>query len=67
MLKVGVGGTAIKPPMEPHAQLIGGEESTGLSKEVQDFAFGHRARILFESFISTEMEIWIRGGTCGLG
>ena len=47
-LKVGVSGTAVEPPMKPHAQLIGGEETAVLSKEIQYFAFRHGARILLD-------------------
>ena len=48
-LEVGVGRTAIQAPVKPHAQLIRSEESAGLRKEVQYFAFRHRARSVFES------------------
>jgi len=47
-LKVRVGGTAIQAPVKADAQLIRCEESTGLRKEVQDFAFRHRARTFSE-------------------
>jgi len=47
--KVGIGGTAIQAPVKAHAQLIGREESAGLCKEIQYFAFRHRARSVFES------------------
>ena len=43
-VKVGVGGTAIQTPVKAHAQLIGREEPASLRKEIQDFAFCHRAR-----------------------
>jgi len=43
-LEVRVRGAAIQVPVKAHAQLIGGEKPTGLSEEIQDFAFCHRAQ-----------------------